>query len=928
MESGTIWRKWDLHIHSPCSFHHEFRLNKSVPEENYQEAIWDEYIKYLEEVQDISVIGITDYFSIDGYKKVLDYRSRGFLKNFDALLPNIEFRLDIFVDGKRLNYHVIFSDEVPVEKIEKEFLETLTIKTKSGYDRHLTRENLEELGREVKNHQPEFQTKSDYEVGCINATVSVEQIINNLRSRGPLFEGKYLLVLVDEDWNRINWKGQGHVLKSILFGGVHAIFSSSEKTREFALGKMHTSLDKYIEEFGNPKACLHGSDTHSFENFCIPSNNKYCWIKADPNFDGLKQIVYEPEERVRIQLENPEYRKNIFSLKSVTIKNCEISPDLSFYEQKIPLNSNLIAITGGKGSGKTALVDFIANCYENRCKSGGKDKNSFIQRIETEKQDLNVTIEFIGDGVDKFSKNIVDPCFTENSKITYLPQGKIEEYSGDHQKLDEKIFEIVFNNNLIIESNYKEKFDTLKQKAELIAQNIDDYNHEISILEKATSEDIINSIELSRKLKLGELKNKEEELRAITTEIEEGISEKINLLKISEKELRQTLKKYQTLQSSVSDVQQYIDVYSKGLNAKVDRINTLLSELELEAQVPTIETNSISESLLTIHALIPEKSEVLTAQITALNEELSKLTGSEKKQAELLKEIEGKNLEMSELNKKIEEIHSKRKNIVDLSALRVSKYLEMLEIYSEWRAFYDEIIESFSQGKDTILSDITFAPRINFNDQNFIDLGLEIFNKRRIHYEDIEGYAKSLSKVIFEVDNHTREELLKDLLAHVLSSGEYLKPTRSKSDLYRWIFGNYLSLSTEIKFWNIPIEKLSMGQKGTVLLKLFMAEGDYPIIFDQPEENLDNRYIYNELVTAIRDAKKRRQIIIATNNANLVVNTDAEQLIVANYENKRISYKFGSLENKEVREHIMPILEGGKEAFRKREEKYDIIGMT
>ena len=178
------------------------------------------------------------------------------------------------------------------------------------------------------------------------------------------------------------------------------------------------------------------------------------------------------------------------------------------------------------------------------------------------------------------------------------------------------------------------------------------------------------------------------------------------------------------------------------------------------------------------------------------------------------------------------------------------------------------------------------------------------------------------------MDNHIREELLKDLLAHVLSSGEYLKPTRSKSDLYRWIFGNYLSLSTEIKFWNIPIEKLSMGQKGTVLLKLFMAEGDYPIIFDQPEENLDNRYIYNELVTAIRDAKKRRQIIIATNNANLVVNTDAEQLIVANFENKRISYKFGSLENKEVREHIMPILEGGKEAFRKREEKYDIIGMT
>jgi len=115
-----------------------------------------------------------------------------------------------------------------------------------------------------------------------------------------------------------------------------------------------------------------------------------------------------------------------------------------------------------------------------------------------------------------------------------------------------------------------------------------------------------------------------------------------------------------------------------------------------------------------------------------------------------------------------------------------------------------------------------------------------------------------------------------------------------------------------------------MGQKGTVLLKLFLAEGDYPLIVDQPEESLDNKFIYDELVNAFREAKKKRQIIIATNNANLVLNTDAEQIIIAEFENNKIRYKLGTIEDLQLREDIMLVLEGGREAFRKREEKYGI----
>ncbi|MCD6171045.1 MAG: hypothetical protein J7J36_01300, partial [Thermoplasmata archaeon] len=184
--------------------------------------------------------------------------------------------------------------------------------------------------------------------------------------------------------------------------------------------------------------------------------------------------------------------------------------------------------------------------------------------------------------------------------------------------------------------------------------------------------------------------------------------------------------------------------------------------------------------------------------------------------------------------------------------------------------------------------------------------------------------AKILETAITE---NTLEKLvgsLEEFIQKIFENKELLKKTRTSYDFYKWTFGDYFSLSTEIFFKGISLDKLSMGQKGTVLLKLFLAEGDYPLIVDQPEESLDNKFIYDELVNAFREAKKKRQVLIATNNANLVVNTDAEQIIIAEFENNKIRYKLGTIEDLKLREDIMPILEGDKEAFRRREEKYGI----
>jgi ABC-type cobalamin/Fe3+-siderophores transport system ATPase subunit len=118
-------------------------------------------------------------------------------------------------------------------------------------------------------------------------------------------------------------------------------------------------------------------------------------------------------------------------------------------------------------------------------------------------------------------------------------------------------------------------------------------------------------------------------------------------------------------------------------------------------------------------------------------------------------------------------------------------------------------------------------------------------------------------------------------------------------------------------------------------------EGTVPLIIDQPEENLDNRSVFPALVDCFKEMKKRRQVIVITHNPNLVLNTDAEQIIVANFDATlttqpaRIMYISGAIENsfvsklakiplekRGIREHGLDILEGGKDAFKKRRLKY------
>jgi len=144
----------------------------------------------------------------------------------------------------------------------------------------------------------------------------------------------------------------------------------------------------------------------------------------------------------------------------------------------------------------------------------------------------------------------------------------------------------------------------------------------------------------------------------------------------------------------------------------------------------------------------------------------------------------------------------------------------------------------------------------------------------------------------------------------------------------QWLFStDHVSIRYEIAYDGVDIRKLSPGTRGIVLLLLYLAlddADDRPLVIDQPEENLDPKSVYDELVALFITAKAKRQVIIVTHNANLVINTDADQVIIACAGPHPagglppISYIAGGLEDANIREAVCNILEGGEEAFRER----------
>ncbi len=192
-------------------------------------------------------------------------------------------------------------------------------------------------------------------------------------------------------------------------------------------------------------------------------------------------------------------------------------------------------------------------------------------------------------------------------------------------------------------------------------------------------------------------------------------------------------------------------------------------------------------------------------------------------------------------------------------------------------------------------------------------------------WENGDAAAVDAAMAAFRADNDSK------FLIHGPERSQYAEYRTWARGFARWLYGTeHISVRYSVDYDGVDIRKLSPGTRGIVLLLLYLAlddSDDRPLIIDQPEENLDPKSIFDELVGLFVDAKSRRQVILVTHNANLVVNTDADQIIVASAgphlagDLPPISYASGGLEDARTRKAVCDILEGGERAFRERAKR-------
>jgi hypothetical protein len=361
---GSEWHRWDPHIHTPSTL-----LN------NQFGGDWDAYLNAIESASPgVEALGITDYCTLRGYKDFLAHRKNGRASNVRFVFPNVEFRFDVQTERKRgINVHLLFSpeDSKHVEEIERALGE-LSFTYKRKY--HCTVPDLIELGRAV-------DPKRKDDAGALAAGVEQFKLsvadLRELFAQSAWVRANCLLAVaasaVDGTAGLQN-DNSFKALRSELEAFAHVIFSSQTGDRDFWLGKKPGYDREFIErEYRSLKPCLHGSDAHRPQDVLKPTNDRYCWVRANLTFMGLKQTLIEPESRVHIGPEAPAGPAPSHSVSSLAIAG---APWLK--TPTIEFNDGLVAVIGPKGSGKTALADFIARAASAEIHDGA----SFLHKAQ------------------------------------------------------------------------------------------------------------------------------------------------------------------------------------------------------------------------------------------------------------------------------------------------------------------------------------------------------------------------------------------------------------------------------------------------------------------------------------------------------------------------------------------------------------------
>ncbi len=978
---GSEWRKWDLHIHTPKSIIQHYGGDTKVA--------WDAFIQKLASLPpEVKAMAVNDYLFCDGYEHLLTRKSE--IPNIELIIPNIEFRLNTFSgtanNSKRHNFHVLFDPSVSIQDIRDQLLNCLStgykIQDGAQWQQTPTTRSLEELGRQIKSAAPAGNTvhsKPDLEVGFDNITYKREDIEKLLEKN--CFKGRYVTAIGYSEWDQSKWD-QSAAEKRTLINSANFSLTSlddpakvEENRKDLAANKLNSLV-------------LHSSDAHELDRI----GQTMLWVKADPTFAGLKQVLNEPEARVFIGATPPNFKPEhkVISRVSISSSNGWFAENFT-----LELNRDLVTIIGGRGSGKSALAEAIAY----GAGSEDESEDAFLKKAAKHKstiKDTTISVDW-ADGANTSFK--VGELLEDKGLVRYLPQGVVEELCShkNSDKLQKQIENVIFQALDDTERLGASDFDELRTRIlsgfqyekEQVVKKIRDINRKLSNLSVVLAGLPEKQKTLDEKKK--ELERLNKSLPELPAEDKKGQEELAALAELKKK-FETKIVELQSRLNKIAEVETKVKVFKtqvKEYREETDELLTALGITDTSAFHVTVNDAGVK-------AILDEKKNEVAGQLKTLKEgtkadvaallavpvknmpfdnlqslnqgienkqketrafETTKLKYQQQKKTALTLESSIKALENEIVKIGAESAPEKEKFEKDRIASYCSFFILLGEEKVQMEVLYKPLQESLLAGTDTDQK-LVFEAQINYRLDAHSKNGLDIIDRtRKGNFRELGNLKTVLNAFWDECVRHNFNNVVLEAELNKIVAGfttcesesilieDQLRDNYSMEDFYNWLFDpTNFEIVSSLQFDDTDLYVLSPGQKGIILLMLFLEidKGDYrPLIIDQPEENLDNLSVYKDLINYFRERKQYRQIIMVTHNPNLVVNTDAEQVIVANYNGKRIprlEYSSGSLEDqaKEIPntaledledgiiEQVCNILEGGERAFEKRKKKYQI----
>jgi len=851
---GSEWRKWDLHLHTPYT-----NLN------SYQ-ASDESFINKLKE-EGITAVALTNYyyFQDEEFELKKKLEDEGITAFF-----NLELRCSYTNnDDKCCDIHVIFSDDV----------------TKGDLNKLLVKLNLN-VGTSKK-------MAIDLEKNDITiATVEFTHLHDILNDETLNLKGRFLIGFMS--------RGHGNARSSSNFGSIYTksdfLLHSSDKS-----GNLAEDREFWLTK-GRP--LFQSSDAHSLEDI----GSKFSWIKADPTFEGLKQVIYEPEERIRLQSTKPDDKPDYQVIDSLEL-NAE-----NTWAGKIEFNENLNTIIGGRSTGKSSLLASIAHK---------------LGKFETTNAEYE---RYIIDNSSSVVLHWKDGEFNVDRDIDYFPQSYMYTLARDNDKRNALVKGIVSKKD---KGNLLEKYNSYASSQKMAQETF------ISTLFATQEEANSLKVELSE---LGDISGIEAEIKKLEEQINQfnsnfSMEEKSDYEDISSKilKLNNYLVKCDTYLSEFSALKEHdffneVDVsrlishekfqieFTEKHQVLKDDFNKNWSVFVLEKEASV--KGKITEFKAEIATLLKNKTYIKGQLQLTNNQAAIELSRKLKIEQEKLEKINRKNVSYK---KKIEIINNL---IIEISSTH-GRYKEKAMTLSETLRFTE--------------SDLEVTVLCSFNKERVESILSEQLMQRSKEQKQL---ISSFCEHYTDDPKGTVTDFLQLAIEHKLECKGSHTP---QSVITQVLSGNTYTQDYELTYQNDNFQQMSQGKQAFVVLKLLLEFSDKtcPVLIDQPEDSLDNRAIYNELVKYLKQKKKDRQIILVTHNPNVVVSADAEQIIVANQhdiksKNKsdlKFQYVTGGIEHsikkdekniislysQGIRQHTCEVLEGGNEAFKKREQKYQLI---